>query len=123
MGRYYAGGVLLVIVLLARSASAETADAYHLHNMHKHPWFLEVMASSVVGWVLGLVKGFSGTKDWVEQYWTTPPKSLLFVADLVVFVVVGAYFGTGLFKPNEFLQALAAGITWPVGLGALASKS
>ena len=90
--------------------------------MHRQPLFAEVMAASVVGWVLGLVKGFSGTKDWLQRYASSAPGFALFVGDLVVFVLVGAYFGTGIFRPTDFLQAVAAGLTWPIGLGALATK-
>lgn len=82
------------------------------------------MAASVVGWILGLVKGFSGTRDWIGKYVSSEPKPLLlFLADLVVFVLVGAYFGTGIFRPADFLQAMAAGLTWPISLGALATKN
>ena len=90
--------------------------------MHHHPWFVEVLASSAVGWVIGLVKGFSGTKDWLVSYWPTAPPALVFVLDLIVFVGVGAYFGTGIYNPANFLAAMGAGLTWPIGLGSLVTK-
>ncbi len=80
------------------------------------------MVASLLGWVLGMVKGFDSSKDWLEKYCKTAPKALLFIIDLLIFVLVGAYVGTGLYQPTTFAAALAAGLSWPVGLGALASK-
>jgi hypothetical protein len=79
--------------------------------------------ASLIGWVLGMVKGFDSSKDWLAKYMKRVPSSLLFFVDLVIFVVVGAYVGTGLSQPATFSAALAAGLTWPVALGALASKT
>ena len=90
--------------------------------MHLQPWFWEVLAASVVGWVVGMVKGFAGTRDWLSHYWTNSPKAVTFVLDLGVFVFVGAYFGTGIYMPTNFQAALAAGLSWPIGLGALATR-
>jgi len=90
--------------------------------MYKHPYFFEVMAASLFGWVLGMVKGFSGAKDWLEHYWPNSPRIIVFVLDLVVFVVCGAYIGTGIYNPASFEAALGAGLTWPVGFGALATR-
>lgn|SRR5262249_2989750 len=119
---------LLVLLAIALAAPplcfAEPTDetARHLKDMHHHPWFLEVLAASVTGWVIGLVKGFSGTKDWLAGYWPNPPRVLVFALDLIVFVGVGAYFGTGIYNPANFLAAVGAGLTWPIGLGSLATK-
>jgi hypothetical protein len=96
---------------------------YHLKNMHTHPWFWEVLASSAVGWLLGLVRGFSGVKDWIATYWPTAPKLAVAILDLFIFIVVGAYLGTGIYNPTSFLAAIGAGITWPIGLGSLTTKA
>jgi hypothetical protein len=59
--------VVLGLLVASRFAEADSGTAtvptvtYHLGNMHTHPWFWDVMGSSAVGWVMGLVKGFSGT--------------------------------------------------------------
>ena len=90
--------------------------------MHQHPWFFEVMASSVVGWVLGTIKGFSSTADWLARYVPSKPIVLVFCLDVIVFVIVGGYFGTGIFQPHDFVSALGAGLSWPIGFGALANR-
>jgi len=90
--------------------------------MPYHEYFPEVLAASVVGWIVGLVKGFDTSKNWLKAYWPTAPLFILFVLDLFIFVVVGGFFGTGIYNPQNFLAALAAGLSWPVGLGALTTK-
>lgn len=92
-------------------------------NIPKQAFFATVMVASLLGWVLGMVKGFDSSKDWFAKYFKSVPKMVLFLTDLVIFVVVGAYIGTGLYQPTTFSAALAAGLTWPVALGALASKT
>ena len=106
------------------SALAQTDDAIHfaLQNMHQHPWFWTVVAASIVGWVLGITKGFSGSDDWLDKYWPGKPRAVVLVTDLFVFVLIGGYIGTGIYNPANFVAAIAAGITWPLGLGALATK-
>jgi len=89
--------------------------------MHQDPWFYTVAAASFCGWILGAVKGFSTSADWLKRYTPHPPIIAVFVADLIVFVVAGAYFGTGIYNPTNFVSAIAAGLTWPIGLGALAT--
>ena len=103
-------------------AANSSEPIYHLLTMHTHPWFWDVMGASVVGWVVGIVKGFSGAKDWLERYWANPPRIVVWLLDLVIFVVVGAYFGTGIYNPTTFIAAIAAGLSWPIGLGSLATK-
>jgi hypothetical protein len=95
--------------------------ALHFIGMWKQPFFPEVMVASVFGWVLGQVKGFSGAKDWLDRYWPNSPKVIVFILDLTIFVVCGAFFGTGIYNPDTLQAALAAGLSWPVGLGALAT--
>lgn len=56
-----------------------------------------------------------------QKIYATPPPILVFLADMLVFVVAGAYFGTGIYTPTTFVAAIAAGLTWPLGLGALAT--
>jgi hypothetical protein len=99
------------------------AAALDISNIHRQPFFWTVMVASLIGWVLGMVKGFDSSKDWLAKYMKRVPSPLLFLVDLVIFVVVGAYVGTGLSQPATFSAALAAGLTWPVALGALASKT
>lgn len=95
---------------------------YHIANMHNHPYFWDVVVASVIGWLIGMVKGFSGSKDWLEKYWPRPPLTVIFALDLVIFVCVGGYIGTGIYNPATIVAAFAAGISWPVGLGALVTK-
>jgi hypothetical protein len=95
---------------------------YHIGNMHQQPFFWEVVFASLVGWLLSMVKGFSGSKDWLEKYMSAPPKLLIFTGDLIIFVIVGGYVGTGVYNPSTIVAAFAAGISWPVGLGALTTK-
>ena len=111
----------LHVPVFAQAPSPVVAD-YHFRDMHTQPWFWDVLAASAVGWVIGIVKGFSTSGDWIRRYWSQPPLVVIFALDLIVFVVVGAYFGTGIYNPRGFLAALAAGLSWPVGLGALATK-
>src|ERR1017187_565538 len=108
-------------------AAGQTTDPgkpiLDIPNIHKQPFFWTVMVASVLGWILGMVKGFDSSKDWLAKYLKKVPMFLLFCTDLLIFVVIGAYVGTGLYQPTTFSAALAAGLTWPVALGALASKS
>ena len=117
---------LTLIVLLAPSIclaqSSQQNIAYHIANMHKHPYFWDVVVASVVGWVIGMVKGFSGSKDWLQKYWRNPPVPVIFLSDLIIFVCVGGYIGTGIYDPSTTVAAFAAGVSWPVGLGALVTK-
>lgn len=120
--RYWALAVAMMIfwpgVILADTAEPQ----YHLANMHTHPWFWDVTAASVIGWVIGIVKGFSGSKDWLENYWQNPKPLAIWLLDLIVFVVVGGYIGTGIYNPGTYQAAIAAGLSWPIGLGSLATK-
>lgn len=104
------------------TAEGSQAVAYGLSNMHTHPWFKEVMVASLIGWVTGVAKGFRGSRDWLQRYWATVPTVVVFGADLIVFALVGGYLGTGIFRPSDFVQALSAGVTWPLGLLVLGSK-
>ena len=90
--------------------------------MHQDPWFITVAAASMAGWILGAVKGFSTSADWLRKYIAKPPVLLVFFSDLFLFVVAGAYLGTGIYTPTNFVSAIAAGLTWPIGLGALATS-
>jgi hypothetical protein len=42
--------------------------------------------------------------------WRTP-KPGIFVLDLIIFVVVGAFLGTGIYNPDSLQAALAAGVS------------
>jgi len=119
-----AGLVLLSLGALSSEASAQgpaPADATRLsiETMHHHPWFTTVAVSSFIGWILGAVKGFSSSRDWLQRYVAAPHWAVVMVLDLVIFVVAGAYIGTGIYTPTTFVSALGAGLTWPIGLGAL----
>lgn len=114
--------VALMMGLERASAQNSNEQVYHLLTMYQHPWFWDVLGASVVGWVVGMVKGFSGSKDWLQQYWKTPPGLVIFLLDCFVFAGVGSVFGTGIYNPTSFLAAIAAGFTWPIGLGSLATK-
>ena len=119
-------GLYLLLVLfpslLLAQAEEGARTVYRISNMHTHPWFWEVLAGSAAGWLLGLVKGFSGARDWLENYWKTAPPLVLLLLDMLIFLGVGAYLGTGIYDPANFLAAMAAGVSWPVGLGALVTK-
>jgi len=121
-GRYW-GLAFVIVALLPGTGFADTLQQqYHLANMHTHPWFWDVTAASVIGWVIGIVKGFSGSKDWLENYWQNPNPFAIWLLDLVIFVVVGGYIGTGIYNPTTYQAAIAAGLSWPIGLGSLATK-
>jgi hypothetical protein len=115
-------------VFILTSGAALAADdhpaspIWHISNLHQHPWFAEVICSSVAGWLLGMVKGFSSSGDWLRKYLPSKPAFVVFLLDLLIFVVFGGYFGTGIYNPTNLLAAFAAGLSWPVGLGALATK-
>jgi hypothetical protein len=98
------------------------APTYSAVNIYKHPWFWDVMVASAAGWFLGLLKGLSTTKEWFDKYWPTAAKVIIFLADLLVFICAGAYFGTGIYNPDKFVAAVAAGLSWPLALGALNTK-
>jgi hypothetical protein len=112
------------VVSLASPGLAMAAEPeMHLATIPSHPWFVEVTAASVVGWVIGKVKGFSGTRDWLEDYWPHPPGWIIWILDLIVFAVVGGFLGTGIYNPTSLVSAIAAGFTWPMGLGSLATRN
>lgn len=96
-----------------------------LKNIHQQPYFLEVLASSLVSWVTGLTKGFKSSKDWLSKYFGVgkTPTFLIFIFDFIIYTIVGAYFGTGIYQPDNFIGAIAAGTSWPLGLGALSSDT
>ena len=121
--RTIASAAAFIFAFPAFAHAQETGSTqYSIENMHQHEWFWTVMAASVVGWLLGMTKGFSSSADWLERYWPSKPVFVVLILDLTIFVVVGAYLGTGIYNPANFVAALAAGITWPLGLGALATK-
>ncbi len=129
--RIFALSLIEVFLLLActlcfsqtqpAASTQNSPPGLHFIGMWKQPYFPEVMVASIFGWVLGQVKGFSGAKDWLERYWPNSPKAIVFVLDLTIFVVCGAFCGTGIYNPDTLQAALAAGVSWPVGLGALAT--
>ena len=114
--------LMLFAPILCAAQGSRVDPGSHLLDMPHHQFFPEVLAASVVGWIVGLVKGFDTSKNWLKTYWPTAPLFILFILDLFIFVVVGGYFGTGIYNPQNFLAALAAGLSWPVGLGALTTK-
>lgn len=93
-----------------------------LATIHQQPFFFEVMMASIIGWIVGITKGFSTSRSWFTTYLKDAPVLAIFGLDLLIFVVVGAYVGTGVYQPSNFVAALGAGITWPLALGTLASK-
>jgi hypothetical protein len=103
-------------------ATTGSPPGSHLIGMWKQPYFLEVLFASVFGWVLGMVKGFSGSQDWLTKYFPNRPRIVNFLLDLLIFVVCGAFIGTGIYHPDSLQAAIAAGLSWPVGLGALVTK-
>jgi hypothetical protein len=108
-------------ILAQPSPGAPVVGNLPIQSMHQDPWFFTVAAASLAGWILGAVKGFSTSADWLKRYNHNPPIYLVFASDLLVFVVLGAYFGTGIYNPTNFVSAIAAGLTWPIGLWALAT--
>ncbi len=114
--------LFVIIVPMICFADPPSENSVHLKDMHNHPWFWEVLVAAAVGWVIGKVKGFSGTADWIAKYWPNTPLLVVFILDLFVFVGVGAYFGTGIYNPTNFLAALGAGLSWPIGLGSIVTK-
>lgn len=91
-------------------------------TIHQQAFFFDVMMASIIGWIIGITKGFSSSRQWLSNYLKNTPVVVVFILDLLIFVVVGAYVGTGVYQPTNFVAALGAGITWPVALGTLASK-
>jgi hypothetical protein len=98
------------------------SETLRIQDIHTQPFFYTVLAASLMGWVFGMTRGFHGTRDWLARYWSTPPPWLTFILDLLIFGVVGAYMGTGLFDPSSFQAAVTAGFMWPIALQALISK-
>jgi len=120
--------VLLILCLLAASTGISWADTttdggLPIQQIPRDPWFFTVAAASAAGWILGAVRGFSTSADWLKKYLKNPPIALVFMADLLVFVVVGAFLGTGIYTPKTFVAAIAAGLTWPIGVGALVTSA
>lgn len=87
-----------------------------------HTWIWVVLAGSSVGWVVGKVKGFVSSKEWLHRYWPNAPLGIIFLLDVTIFIFVGSFLGTLIYNPASASEALAAGVSWPVGLGALATK-
>ena len=68
------------------------------------------------------VKGFSSSGDWLKFYFPSVPMPVVFLLYLVIFAALGGYLGTGIYNPDSLLESSAAGLSWPIGLGALATK-
>jgi hypothetical protein len=119
--------ILDLLVFCDTSFSEEGANVayksvYTIGTMHNHPQFYTVCGASIAGWILGNVKGFSSSADWFKRYWPTPHPIIVLVADFLVFAVAGAYIGTGIYDPTNFVAAVAAGLTWPIGFAALTTR-
>ena len=106
--------------------STQTTDnniEYSLGNMHTHPEFITVSAASIIGWALGIGKGENiNAKKWLKKFSSKTPKWIEHIFNFIIFAVVGAYCGTGIYKPIDFTSALAAGFAWPLGLTGLAAS-
>jgi len=119
--------VAFVLLCAVVTFAAQQKDAipvipgqeYHVWNLHRHPWFWEVLASAVMGWLLSIVKGFAGTEGFYNHYFSNTPNGVIMLSDLICLVVAGAYFGTAIYNPQNVVAAIAAGLNWPVGLNAL----
>jgi hypothetical protein len=103
-------------------ASSAGAVINSIQTMHQHPLFWTVGAASIGGWLLGIVKGFNTSADFIKRYWRRPYPLVVLAIDLLVFAVGGAYVGTGIYNPKEFVPALAAGVTWPIAFAALTTR-
>jgi hypothetical protein len=113
----------LATVLMFTGAAAGAAKAVpDPLELHTHKYFPVVCVASLVGWMLGLGKGFSTSADWLRRYSRKPHRLVVGIVDFFVFVVAGAYIGTGIFMPETFVSAAAAGLTWPVAFGALTTR-
>ena len=112
---------LCFLVLMPQIVWAQQ-QSDHLAATINHPYFWDVTATSAVGWLMGILKGFSGSKEWVARYWSNPPVFLVFIMDVLIFVGVGGVFGTAVFDPTTLHAAIAAGLSWPIGLGSLATR-
>jgi hypothetical protein len=117
-------GLYLVVIVGLAFATSERAFAadMHLKDIVNDPWFWEVTAASGLGWFLGTLKGFSGSKEWLARYNITPPKLVVLVADFIVYVGIGGFVGIAIYNPTTLHAAMAAGVSWPLGLGALTTK-
>ena len=67
---YFRCFVFLLLTATAAIADDSMKDpmVYSISNMYKQPWFFDVMCAAAIGWVLGLVKGYNGTRNWLAQY-------------------------------------------------------
>jgi hypothetical protein len=93
-----------------------------IQETFKQPLFPVVFLGSLIGWMVGKVKGFVSAKEWLDRYWPGAPLPVIFLLDLFIFAFVGSFLGTLIYSPTSALEALAAGVSWPVGLGGLATK-
>lgn len=72
--------LVAVGVVLSTTDVSFAADR-HLKDIVNDPWFWEVTAASGLGWFLGTLKGFSGSKEWLARYGITAPKLFVLIVD------------------------------------------
>jgi hypothetical protein len=113
---------LLVVGFFAATSNAASAADSHIRDMVNDPWFWDVTAASGLGWFMGTLKGFSGSKEWLARYDIKAPKWLVLIVDCIVYVGVGGFVGIAIYNPQTLHAAMAAGVSWPLGLGALTTK-
>ncbi len=111
------------IALASGSATDEgTSSVQQLSDMVKHPQFFTVMTASGLGWCFGYNQNGSPAKKWLSQHFAEVPPFITFLADMIVFIVFGGLAGTAIYNPAGIVEAMMAGLSWPLSIQGLIRK-
>lgn len=80
------------------------------------------VVGALVGWLIGCIKGFKSSADWISSYDLDAHRLIPLFLDSIIYVIVGPIIGIVIHNPASPISGLVAGITWPVMLGGLTAE-
>lgn len=75
-------------------------------------YYLTVLLGCVVAQVFALWKDYTGARGFIRQAMPSWSDHAVIRADFYLVSIIGSIVGTILFAPNDYRQALFAGIGW-----------
>lgn len=74
-------------------------------------------------YMFSVVKGFQGTLSTLRNLLPNRSNSYYYKLDFLIVAIAGSIIGTIFFRPQDPLQALAAGLSWFGALSVLAKQN